>query len=219
MPPSSADTTHPLWALFLAIGLLAAVYVPTFIVVSLIHPPIVVAIPLVIVSSLVVGLVLIHALSRRSGGLAAYGFRATTPRFAGLALLIGVPFSVLATVASHAFPVQSPIDTSAFPLWMLALYFGIGAPIQEEVIFRGLLQSFVQERWAHVFDVAGVTASVSVIFAALLFGIVHLGSGTAVLLSAIVLGLIAGELRRRSGSLIPAVIVHALFNVPGMLWP
>jgi len=34
-----------------------------------------------------------------------------------------------------------------------------------------------------------------------------------------VLGLVAGELRRKSGSLLPDVIVHALFNVPGLLWP
>jgi len=33
-----------------------------------------------------------------------------------------------------------------------------------------------------------------------------------VALGAVVLGLLAGELRRASGSLLPAIIVHAIFN-------
>jgi hypothetical protein len=36
---------------------------------------------------------------------------------------------------------------------------------------------------------------------------------------AIMLGVVSGELRRRSGSLLPAVIVHALFNMPELLRP
>jgi membrane protease YdiL (CAAX protease family) len=34
---------------------------------------------------------------------------------------------------------------------MLVLYFGAGAWIQEEVIFTGLLQAFLQEQWARSF--------------------------------------------------------------------
>jgi membrane protease YdiL (CAAX protease family) len=100
---------------------------------------------------------------------------------------------------------------------MLWLYFGVGASIQEEVIFRGLLQSFLEQRWITLFLVFGASLSPAVLFAATLFGIIHLGSGPIVLAGAIVLGLVAGELRRRSGSLLPAVIVHALFNLPGLL--
>jgi len=97
---------------------------------------------------------------------------------------------------------------------MLWLYFGVAASIQEEVIFRGLLQSFLEQRW-----VTNSFPSPAVLFPAALFGIVHLGSGAVVLAGAVVLGLVAGELRRKSGSLLPDVIVHALFNVPGLLWP
>jgi membrane protease YdiL (CAAX protease family) len=60
--------------------------------------------------------------------------------------------------------------------------------------------------------------SAAVLFAAILFGIVHLGSGVAVFVGALLLGLLAGELRRRSGSLVPAIIVHVLFNIPGLIW-
>jgi membrane protease YdiL (CAAX protease family) len=68
------------------------------------------------------------------------------------------------------------------------------------------------------FSVLGASLSSAVIFTAALFGIIHLGAGAAVATGAIVLGLVAGELRRRSGSLLPAVIVHALFNAPDAFW-
>jgi membrane protease YdiL (CAAX protease family) len=58
-----------------------------------------------------------------------------------------------------------------------------------------------------------------VIFTAALFGIIHLDSGTVVALEAVLLGLIAGELRRMSGSLIPAILFHALLNAASALWP
>ena len=102
---------------------------------------------------------------------------------------------------------------------MLGLYFGAGASIQEEIIFRGLLQTFLEERWKRSFSCFGVPVSVAVLFAATLFGVIHFESGPVVAAAAIVLGLVAGELRRRSGSLLPAVMVHVLFNVVALLWP
>jgi len=41
----------------------------------------------------------------------------------------------------------------------------------------------------------------------------------AVAMGAMVLALLAGELRRQSGSLLPAVLVHAPFNLVDALWP
>jgi membrane protease YdiL (CAAX protease family) len=61
--------------------------------------------------------------------------------------------------------------------------------------------------------------SAAVLFAATLFGVIRFESGASVAVGAIVLGLVAGELRRRSGSLLPAVILHALFNGVALLWP
>ena len=69
------------------------------------------------------------------------------------------------------------------------------------------------------FSVFGGSLSGAVAFTAVLFGIIHLEAGVAVATDAIILGLVAGELRRRSGSLLPAVIVHALFNAADAFWP
>ena len=64
----------------------------------------------------------------------------------------------------------------------------------------------------------GGPLSGAVAFSAALFGVIHLESGAIVALGAIVLGFIAGELRRRSGSLLPAIIAHALCNAPDAFW-
>jgi membrane protease YdiL (CAAX protease family) len=47
----------------------------------------------------------------------------------------------------------------------------------------------------------------------------RLGNGRYTAAAAFLLGAMAGELRRRSGSLVPAVICHAFFNLAGIVWP
>lgn len=85
------------------------------------------------------------------------------------------------------------------------------APVVEEVIFRGLIQSVLVEwfgqpmRW-------GV-----VLLAALVFALIHFGSVPAearvqVILGLFVLGVILGWLYERTGSLWPSIIVHVGFN-------
>jgi membrane protease YdiL (CAAX protease family) len=203
-------------ALATTLGLFVAVYAPAFATVSLIRPAAQVAVPLIISISLAIALVLTFTLSRRTGSVSEFGLSIPKFRYVGLAVLLGLPLAFAAGWLGHFFPSKSPIDTSGFPLWMLWLYFGVGAAIQEEVIFRGLLQSFLDQRWATL-SIFRASLSPAVLFTAALFGIIHLGSGLIVVTGAIVLGLVGGELRRRSGSLLPAVIVHALFNVPGLL--
>lgn len=95
-------------------------------------------------------------------------------------------------------PAPSPLDVSKLPLWMIFVYFVLAAPVQEELIFRGLLQTTIAHPvsgpegfWAVHFPV---------VFVAALFGVIHLDSGIVVSASAVLLGLIAGELRRMSDS-------------------
>jgi membrane protease YdiL (CAAX protease family) len=89
--------------------------------------------------------------------------------------------------------------------------------VQEEVIFRGLVQSFLQARWSEALAVCGTQVALAVICTTVLFALVHLRSGLATVVGALVLSVLAGELRRRSGSLLPAVVVHSLFNAAAML--
>src|SRR5260370_33164929 len=93
---------------------------------------------------------------------------------------------------------------------MFFIYSPCGAPSQEDLFLRGL----VQPAWARAVFVSGGFWAVHfpVVFVAALFGVIHLDSGIVVAASAVLLGLIAGELRRMSGSLVPAILFHALLN-------
>ena len=204
-------------ALGLGIGLFVAVYAPAFVVTALVRPRVEVSIPLVIAISVTIGLILIFLLARGPVGIAEFGFKVSNASYTAIAICFGLAAGVAVTAASHLFPSQPPFDVSRLTPWMIAIYFIIGSSIQEEIIFRGLIQT-VMERQMITFSVFGASRSGAVIYSAALFGIIHLGAGPVVVMGAIALGLIAGELRRRSGSILPAVIVHALFNAADASW-
>src|SRR6267142_1121231 len=206
-------------ALGVGIGLFVAVYLPAFVTATLVRPRIEIAIPLVIGITLSVALILMLLLARRPAGIAEFGFSIPNSRFIMIAGAFGLALGLAAVLLSRLFPSRPPFDVSGFTPWMIWLFFVVGAPIQEEIIFRGLIQSMLERGWTITFSECGSSLSSAVVFTAALFGIIHLASGAAVAAGAIVLGLVAGELRRRSGSLLPAVIVHALFNAADAVWP
>ena len=206
-------------AVGLGIGLFVVVYVPAFTTVALVRPRIEIAIPLIIAITLLVALLLIFLLARSPAGIAEFGFHIPHSRYVVSATLFGLTIGFAVSFLSHSLPSKPPFDVSGFAPWMIVLYFLIGASIQEEIIFRGLIQSMVERWWKVSFSLVGGSLSGAVAFSAALFGVIHLESGAIVALGAIVLGLIAGELRRRSGSLLPAIIVHALFNAADAFWP
>jgi hypothetical protein len=58
----------------------------------------------------------------------------------------------------------------------------------------------------------GTSLSYAAITVALLFGLIHLEVNPITAGAALVLGLFSGELRQRNGSLLPAILVHTVFN-------
>jgi len=198
--------------------LFVAVYVPAFTTTALVRAPIETAIPLIIAISLLVALFLMFMLARSPTGMAEFGFCIPHSRYVASATVFGLTIGLAVTFLSHLLPSKAPFDVSGFAPWMIVLYFLIGASIQEEIIFRGLIQSMVERQWQVGFSLAGASLSGAVAFTAVLFGIIHLDAGAVIALGAVVLGLLAGELRRRSGSLLPAIIVHALFNAADAFW-
>lgn len=206
-----------LCAIVVGVGLFVAVYAPAFVVTALVRPRVEVAIPLIIAISFTIALILIFLLARRPVGIAEFGFKVSNTRYTAIAIGFGLAAGLAVTFACHLFPSKPPFDVSRLTPWMIALYFIIGSSIQEEVIFRGLIQSLL-ERQMITLSAFGASLSGAVIYSAALFGVIHLGAGAVVSMGAIVLGLIAGELRRRSGSLLPAIIVHAFFNAADAFW-
>jgi membrane protease YdiL (CAAX protease family) len=201
------------------LAMLLSVYVPAFAVTSLARPVLPVALALVIAITMCLALAIIWWLVHRGSTFSLFGFARPSALAIGLALVYGLPLALGVAWFVATFPYPAPFDLNSLTRWQQVLFFTVAAPVQEEVIFRGLVQSFLQARWLGVLQIFGTQISYAVIFTAILFAIIHLGSGWPIVIGAVALSLLAGELRRRSGSLLPAVAVHSLFNAAAMLAP
>lgn len=207
----------------IAFGLLLAVYVPTFALVSALHKSalhfsMAGAPPIIILVSAVLALAIMGALGAR-GRLtrADFGFAWPAWRHVVVAIVMALPISfLLNAVLSHTHE-PGPLAGVSFPPMLVWLYFGLGSPVQEELIFRGLIQTELTRRLSATVSNATRAGVVAMVFAAMLFGLVHLAVGPWTAVGALVLGLLAGEMRRRSSSLGPAILIHFIFNFPGLL--
>ncbi len=215
---TGTDLLHWLRALGMALGLLLAVYVPTFALVAVLHLSLAHAVPVIILVSATLALALMLVLQRRAW-LTFVDFGLCWPRARDLivAIVIAVPVAAVVNARlSHAHE-PGPLAGLSLAPALAWLYFGLGAPLQEELIFRGLLQTATTRAIAVPGSATARAGIVAVVIAATLFALVHLAVGPWTAAAALVLGLLAGELRRRSGSLIPAVLIHVIFNLPGLL--
>jgi membrane protease YdiL (CAAX protease family) len=80
-------------------------------------------------------------------------------------------------------------------------------PIFEEIAFRGILLEAMRESFG---------ARSAAVVVAVLFSILHVAILSFVPLAG--LGVLLAVLRLRSASLWPAVVAHALYNLPGAVW-
>jgi membrane protease YdiL (CAAX protease family) len=90
------------------------------------------------------------------------------------------------------------------PQWLLALLVvGIGAPLSEELLFRGFLFSALASR----LGLAGAALATSLVWAAMHYGYTLIG-----LAEVFLVGLLFAWLLWRTGSLRVAIFCHALYN-------
>lgn len=80
----------------------------------------------------------------------------------------------------------------------------VAAPFAEELFFRRILQGWLESRlpgdgWA------------SILLSAAVFALAHVGQGLA-FVPLFPLGVVLGFIARRTGSIIPCILLHALFN-------
>ncbi len=91
------------------------------------------------------------------------------------------------------------------PAWVLIPLLGLWIGPAEEIFWRGVVQRYFQKRFT---PIAGL------IVATLLYSLVHAWSGNIpLLLVAFVAGLVWGLLFLWSGSLLPGILSHALWDV------
>lgn len=95
-------------------------------------------------------------------------------------------------------------SADSWPSWLLfALLVGVGAPVVEELFYRGLLLRSLTKRGVHVVAAVVVTAAV---FAAIHFQVLQFAG-------LFVFGLLAGALAARTGRLGASIWAHIGFNM------
>ena len=145
-------------------------------------------------------------LSWRSAGIGVLG---------GLLGLAGAELAASATTAVLGHGLSSSVGTlftgvqhaSALPLVLLAVLAGLGAPVAEELAFRGLLQGALLRR--------GLSPTVAVVLTAAAFAAYHLEPDRFVIL--LVIGLALGTVRRVTGSTPASMVAHVTNNAPSMV--
>lgn len=222
------------YSALLGFAALVAVYLPTFVATSLLLASGLfgtfskaqaqgASVPFILIISFCLALAYMAFLARRrKQSLAAYGVKLPQTRELALALVLGVVLALVLKGLGRVLPLGAGPDLGDLQHWQVILYFWIGAPIQEETIFRGLIQTVAEHRYSKQLRLGKLTLPVSALISAALFGMVHIATinaGASVstalftVCGAFVLGLVAGWLRARAQSLLPGIVVHALFNI------
>lgn len=163
---------------------------------------------------ILIGCVYYLGLRRRGLTWAAAGIRPITTEWllkgVGLAIL-AIPFSGLIALAIQLIfdlPVSNPQIPFLAPegfSWLGAfgvlLMGGIVAPIAEELYFRGVLYTWLRQRWG---------ALIAALASSSIFGIAH--GNVALSGAAFFLGILLAWVYERSNSLWPAILIHVINN-------
>ena len=174
-----------------------------------------------------VGTALVASRRKGAGTLAEdFGFRARGIDV-GIGLLVGlaVQLLVLPVVAyvmrpllgepEVSGPVQELLDRAQGLAFLgLILSVAVGAPLVEELFFRGLLLRSLQRRMSNIPAIA---------FSSVAFGIAHgsalpLKAVALVMVSLTLFGAILAALAIRTGRLGPSIVAHSVFNLFTLLY-
>ena len=99
------------------------------------------------------------------------------------------------------------LNLKAVPLWVKLLSLAVAPAACEELFFRGFLQNSIRVR---------ASASMSILSAAVLFGLFHVIVKDALLferlLPSTLMGIVLGIVFERSGSVLPGMLLHVIHN-------
>jgi membrane protease YdiL (CAAX protease family) len=157
------------------------------------------------------------------GRIGEYGFTTGKFRLSPKIFLWVIPTAILSVIGFVVSRSGQDINGD-FGLSHLQniVFVWIYASTCEEIFTRGLLQSFLSPLSGYGINLSRkLRLSLPVLFSGLFFGMMHIVAidrmGPPVILLTSALGIIAGYYREKTESLIPAIIIHALFNIGGML--
>ncbi len=186
---------------------------------SLFEEPLALSPVLIIGELLILGLVLLWAAVRGLPWQETFYLYKTSWSMIGLSVLLAVAWWFVATALATLIeqlvsrigpppeipPPRHQLDAIGYLVAIIIL-----APICEEPVFRGL----VMRGWLRYGFVAGVAGS------GILFGLQHAQITAAIPIS--IVGVVLGIVTFRAGSLLPAVVTHAVYNglgAPFLVFP
>jgi len=132
----------------------------------------------------------------------------------GLALIL-MPLLGLAAVLDRIEPYRHAIvdfltaNRDPLSIGLVAFAAVVAAPIAEEFLFRRVLQGWL-EGWLEPRAPKWGTVT-AIVVSSLAFALAHLGQGLA-WVPLFFFGLVVGYLSRQTGSIVPGIILHGLFN-------
>lgn len=172
---------------------------------------------------LIGSLVWIRFLSR--GHFSNFGFRTPERGYMRVALFFGVVFGVVMTVADYWHNLVVKVPPEHFGLSFtnvlgLLTFEGLYAGTVEEILFRGLLVTFLMQRISGRIRVGRFDLHVAGLIVAIIFCLAHLSSfwtesfaaAAAQQAYAFVWGLIYAYWFEKSGSLLPSIVGHNVGN-------
>ena len=180
-----------------------------------------------IVSPVVLCLSLLTIFLFSIGTLPLWGFQIPTLDVMALLSTIGlITAIVIVSVSEHLSPTPAkmnpPSDWSGRIIFFIVIV--LLASIGEEVLFRGFLQNILDNSLLLSINLGLFSITSGALISAIVFGLIHIapakqmGSSVPVLvISAAILGLMAGIFLTISGSLILPIIVHIEFNLVGFI--
>jgi len=158
------------------------------------------------------------------GRFSQFGFARPSQRFFRPAAIFGLTLGVIAGVAQVVIRTDANPAVDDLSFLQIVLLIWIWASICEEVLYRGLIQSYLAPFSNRGITLFGARISLPVAIAALLFALSHAmlltlgmapGAVIAIVIFALLLGALAGYWREKTGSLLPAIIVHMSGNIAG----
>ena len=184
--------------------------------------------PILHTAMLIMSIVLIFLLSKRA--ISSYGFRLAESRYLKQSIINGstaaIIIGICSVIFSELFPDINTGPADEFSFIQIIIFVWIYASICEEFLSRGLVQSFLSPLVRYRIRIFNFHISLPILVGALFFGLKHFGLLTTgadllfvcfIVFFGIIVGIMAGYYREISGSIIPAIIIHMLFNIWGTI--
>ena len=130
------------------------------------------------------------------------------------AVILWILYFAFASLYGYVFEIEMPSDffeySKAVPVWMISIVFIVGAPIAEELLFRGYLYSQLINTKLGMYG--------TIIFTSLLWTGLHAQYDFDILISIFFLGLVLGYVRYRHDSVYLGIVIHAIHNIQATVY-